>query len=84
VICRRAVEVVTEALDGPLPLGERIGLGVHTLFCSPCRRFRRQMTRVHTALERAAEGGEGPAADGLSDEARARIEARLSRSDEPG
>jgi hypothetical protein len=84
VICRRAAEVITRSLDGPLTLRVRAALGVHTLFCSPCRRFRRQMIRLHTMLEAAAttDPPPPPTGDGLSAAARTRITSALSRADE--
>jgi hypothetical protein len=83
VICRRATEVVTQSLDAPLGLRARVGLGVHTLFCSPCRRFQRQMARLHAVFKANADRPEGATDGGLSDAARARIAAALSRADEP-
>ncbi len=82
MICRRAVEVVTESLDGPPPPRARIGLAVHVLFCSPCRRFQRQMARLHTTLETTAEAAP-PGGDRLTDEARERIAAALNRASDP-
>ena len=39
MICRQAAEAISRALDEPLSPLERLDLGVHTLFCGPCRRF---------------------------------------------
>jgi hypothetical protein len=86
VICRRAAEVITRSLDEPLTLRVRVALGVHTLFCSPCRRFRRQMTRLHVTFEATATTDPPqhphPTEDGLSAAARERITSALSRADE--
>jgi hypothetical protein len=82
VICRRAAVVITRSLDGPLPVRARIGLRVHTLFCSPCRRLQRQLVRLDAALRAtvAAEGTHAPAVGGLSASARERIAAAVSRA----
>ncbi|MDY3561151.1 hypothetical protein R5W23_002412 [Gemmata sp. JC673] len=79
MICRQAAEAISRALDEPLPAPERLDLWVHTLFCGPCRRFRRQLTRLHA--ECAAAASEEVPADtpGLSDAARARIAAALEQ-----
>jgi hypothetical protein len=82
VICRRAAEVITQSLDEPLTLRVRVALSVHTLFCSPCRHFRRQITRLHATFEATATTDPPPAEDGLSAAARARITSALSRADE--
>ncbi len=84
MICRRAVELVTQSLDEPLPPAARLGLGVHALFCSPCRRFRRQMRRLHGLLGQTPDGAsDSSRAGGLSEAARARIAAALNREAEP-
>jgi hypothetical protein len=84
VICRRTAEVITQSLDGPLPLRARVGLRVHTFFCSPCRRFHRQMLHLHEAFVATvpADGGDLPTAGGLSTAARERIAAALNRAEE--
>jgi hypothetical protein len=84
VICRRAAEVITQSLDKPLTLRVRVALGVHTLFCSPCRRFRRQMAQLRTVFETSAttDPPPPPTEDGLSAAARERITSALNRADE--
>jgi hypothetical protein len=79
MICRVAVELVCRSLDAPLSLGERTGLRAHTLFCGPCRRFRRQLFRLHDVWETAVNNGL-PAAGGLPAEARERIAATLGKA----
>ncbi len=83
MICRRATEVVTQSLDEPLGLRARVGLGVHTLFCSPCRRFQRQMIHLDAVFRANADRTEGATEGGLSDVARERIASALNRADEP-
>ncbi len=84
MICRRAAEVITKSLDGPVPLRVRVALGVHTLFCSPCRRFRRQMARLQTAFRASASAVPLAGREGLSPAARERIAAALSRISDSG
>ena len=77
MMCRRAAELIGRSLDAPLPFGQRGSLGVHTLFCGPCRRFRRQLRRMHAAC-RAADAQDFTGNFGqLSNEARARIASAL-------
>lgn len=76
--CRQAAEVISRSLDTRLSTGDRVGLGVHTLFCGPCRRFRGQLFRIHTASAEAVDR-DAPAGDGqLPAAARARIAAALA------
>lgn len=82
MICRQAAEAITQSLDEPLEFRTRVGLGIHTLFCSPCRRFRRQMLQLHAAFQASANAG-NHASGGLSDDARERIASALNRADEP-
>jgi hypothetical protein len=85
VICRRAAEIINQSLDGPLPILAATGLRVHTLFCSPCRRFKRQMVRVHESLTASMSADVSPAFGGLSQGARERLAAALARVDDsPG
>lgn len=75
MICRRATELISRSLDAPLPAVPRADLAVHTLFCGPCRRFRRQLNRLHAECAAA----DPPGGAGLSPAARARIAAELDR-----
>jgi hypothetical protein len=75
--CERAAEVISWSVDTPLSAGERVGLGVHTLLCGACRRYRRQLLRLHTACATALWEGVTATEGGLSAEARVRIAAAL-------
>jgi hypothetical protein len=77
MICRTAAALIDRSLDVPLSIPERVGLAVHTLFCGPCRRFRRQLARLDAAWRAAADAPTGGA--GLPPDARARIAAALGR-----
>jgi hypothetical protein len=78
MICRTAVELICRSLDAALSAPERVGLGVHTLFCGPCRRFRGQVRRLNDACEAAGE--DPPGEETLSEAARERILAALRDS----
>ena len=60
--CRRAAGLISRQLDADLPPHLRAGLGLHVLLCGACRRFRRQLREIDTAVEElvvatAARGG---------------------------
>lgn len=78
--CAAATELISQAMDEPLELPERLALHGHWLGCSPCRRFRDQLVILREACRRhgfqAPDVTTGPGA--LSTEAKARI-ARVLR-----
>ena len=77
--CEQATRVISQSVDSRLPIHIRAGLGVHTLLCSPCRRFRRQLFRLDDAC-REGIAGDVPLPEGrLSAEARQRIESALDQ-----
>lgn len=41
--CRRATELLSQKLDRPLRLGERLSLRVHLMMCLNCRRCDEQL-----------------------------------------
>jgi len=49
ITCRRAAELISKELDTELPLPQRVGLEIHSLVCSRCRRYRRQLSTVENA-----------------------------------
>lgn len=77
MICRTAVEIICRSADIPPSAVERLGLRVHTLFCSPCRRFRGQLFRLHRNCVTAEN--ETPPMPTLSSEARSRIAGALEK-----
>jgi predicted anti-sigma-YlaC factor YlaD len=75
--CRVATELASREMDQRLPLLDRLGLKMHLAICKNCRRFAVQLEEMRRLfrLETGAENG----ADGLTDEARRRIEAELQK-----
>ncbi|QEH35345.1 hypothetical protein OJF2_38960 [Aquisphaera giovannonii] len=74
--CADASELISERLDGPLPLADRLAAGGHLLVCAACRRFARQVRFLHEACARRPAPGpdlDAEAPDVLSADARARI-----------
>ena len=77
--CRDVIEMVSRALDGPISFRQWLGMRSHTLYCSPCRRCRRQLLRVDAAC-RAHFAAGPPEGEQLSAFARGRIAAALGRA----
>jgi hypothetical protein len=49
ISCRWAAKLITRSLDDVLPFRQRVGLALHELVCSACRRFRRQIAKIDKA-----------------------------------
>jgi hypothetical protein len=66
--------LISQRLDEPLPLVDRLALAGHMLVCASCRRLGRQVRFLHEACARRV-GADLDAAkpDALSGGARARI-----------
>jgi hypothetical protein len=75
--CKQAAEMLSRSADIQLSFWQRLGLTIHTLICGMCRRFRRQLTGLHAACDKALREDTERRGDGLSAEARARIAAAL-------
>lgn len=58
--CRQAARLLSEAMDRPLTRGERLALRLHTLLCSGCRNYRRQLAFLRQACRRRATGDATP------------------------
>ena len=78
--CREATRLVSESLDRPLSLKERLALQVHLFTCRNCMRYQSQIRRMRRAVDDYAQeqqrDGEGPV---LSSEARRCLQSRIER-----
>ncbi|WKJ90275.1 zf-HC2 domain-containing protein [Methylomonas montana] len=50
--CREITALVSQALDKPLRLTERLAVAVHLLMCSRCRNFQSQTRFIRKAARR--------------------------------
>lgn len=69
--CRQATELMSQGLDRPLSMVERVALSLHKAICAGCRAVDRQMAalrRITAAWrqEHAAPGKEESGGDGRS------------------
>ena len=48
--CRDVTELATEYQEGALPIRQRLGMRLHILVCSACRRYLAQLRTVAAAL----------------------------------
>lgn len=74
ITCKRASELLSKRMDGPLSVGERIMLGVHLCVCAFCRKFEEHVRIIRDALRR--ENVDGPC---LPEEAKNRVKEKLRK-----
>jgi anti-sigma factor RsiW len=80
--CQDMTALMSKAMDADLPFRERFAYKLHLLYCTACRRYRKQLRGLRTALRRIADSladaetapGPGPR---LSRAARQRIARAL-------
>jgi len=77
--CKDVSVLVSASLDRRLSAWERLKVRTHLLICKGCTNFSRQMSVLHAATQRLAEGEEmdGLAWARLPDDAHARIRDTL-------
>lgn len=73
--CHEASQLASNQLDERLPLTKRLSLALHLMLCRHCRRFARQIERLH----RIAETTKIDIGAHLSNEAKARMRSALQR-----
>ncbi|GAB4378265.1 MAG: hypothetical protein Kow0042_26750 [Calditrichia bacterium] len=71
--CQVVTEKVSESLEHPLPLGERLRVKMHLLFCKFCRRYEKQLLALQQILEKSSP----PVEEKLPEDSRERIKRAL-------
>ncbi len=56
--CRHSTELMSQKIDRPLTLKERLWLKGHLLMCFRCRRCDQQLDFIHQACQKRKEGGD--------------------------
>lgn len=75
--CRDASELASRAMDGRLPLSNRMALRLHLAICENCTRFNQQLQEMRRLF--CAETAASDDAAGLAPEARQRIASELQK-----
>ena len=73
--CREMSRHSSQELDGPLPLFQRLGVGLHLACCSLCRRYRSQLQWLHKAARQDMPAS--PVAGRLPEARRERLKKAL-------
>jgi hypothetical protein len=71
--CKQASQLISQSLDHPLSLSNRIKLRFHLLLCDACSRFRKQLEQLSIALQRLRKITENDNTITLSTQAKVRI-----------
>ena len=77
--CKEVSMLVSESMEHPLPLRQRMGVRFHLMMCSMCRTYRRQTLQLR-AMFQAADRSEPESH--LSEEAARRIKDTLKTEGE--
>jgi hypothetical protein len=75
--CREVTRLQSEALDKKLPFSKRVGLRLHLLVCSWCRRYGKQIRFLREAMHDHPEELCEASSQSLSPEARERMKRAL-------
>ena len=75
--CREVTRLQSDALDRNLPFSKRIGLRLHLLVCSWCRRYGKQVRFLREAMHDHPDELCEASSQGLSPEARERLKRAL-------
>ena len=53
--CHEASRLLSQGMDAPLPLGQRLRLRLHLLVCDACSNFSRQLRLLRRAIARLSQ-----------------------------
>lgn len=73
--CREMSRHSSHSLDAPLPFFQRLGVGLHLVFCRFCRRYRGQLKWLRQTAQKSTEAS--PVAPALSETSRSRLKQAL-------
>jgi predicted anti-sigma-YlaC factor YlaD len=76
--CKQASQLISQSLDRPLTLTDRLRLRLHLVICDACMHFKQQMAVLQTVLRRLREQTESDDGVTLAEPAKARIRQRLA------
>ena len=71
--CKQASQLISQSLDHPLSLSNRIKLRFHLLICGACSRFKKQLEQLRIALRHMRQVTENDNTITLSTKAKVRI-----------
>jgi hypothetical protein len=79
--CKEVIRLQSDALDGHLAFGRRIGLSLHLLVCKWCRRYGRQIAFLRLVAHSHPKDAPRTGEPVLSPEAKRKMRDRLKQGD---
>lgn len=79
--CHDMTRLISQSLEGPLPLRTRIVMRVHYWICAWCARYRDQLVFLRKAVKSCPEHGEEKLQGNLTAEARERLKEALRKKE---
>lgn len=76
--CKQASQLISQSLDRPLSLADRIKLRFHLFICDACTRFNQQLKQLRTAMQKLRGNIENDSTIQLPLEAKTRIVNHVS------
>ncbi len=77
--CKELLPLISQSLERPLSLRERVVLKTHLFVCAWCDWYLRQLHLLRNTLRAAPDTDKSPAAPALSTEARERLKRALAQ-----
>ena len=78
--CREATRLISQAMEADLPWHRRLAIKIHLLYCVWCRRYAAQLKILRKAAKQLPQEHLEAPSQKLSEEARARMCARLKEA----
>lgn len=78
--CKQASQLISQSLDRPLSLVDRLKLRFHLFICDACTRFNQQLKQLRIAVQKLRGNIENDNAIQLPVEAKTRIAKTVSRN----
>lgn len=80
--CKEASTLASKKLDSNLTWRERTGLWLHIAMCSLCRRYAKDVKKLHVLMRKTSKTGQAiiPESVKLSEQSRERIKQALSKA----
>ncbi len=77
--CKQASQFISQSLDRPLTLRERLALKLHLLICKYCKRFSQQLVSMRVALETMTKMAENDNSIEMPKESKRRIAENVKK-----
>lgn len=77
--CKQASQFISQSLDRPLTLRERLALKLHLFICKYCKRFSQQLVSMRVALEAMTKMAENDNSIEMPEESKKRIAENVKK-----